>query len=465
MKHHNNLTDDQIHKPKGFQGAPNRSLMIKNSQGSLEWKEGNYTSSVSITCVAGVDLHNMYFCLQSSYDTIKYAVHFKMDASFSSFSTPSGYDAAIEVDCTATGVNSTKEEVAAYLHAVLYAHADFISGLDIHKIITVTGLTSAADPFDVSTDFTIVTTQTKITSEFLSTDSSGDIAWTATTPHTPEGTEVKSTGEAGGTKVLTEDGSGGATWETPTGGGLVTSLTTTGTSGVSSLSAGVLNVPNYANTTSIALTTTGTSGASTWNGTTLNIPQYSGGGGTTEHNTTTSWRGCVQLAGGELNVAYGMTIDCDGRGVDFLHTVNFGGFSPVVSSVVNQKIIEAATINITTNGTTNYAWTGRIFAKGATAAGSISLYRATIDCEGEIPSSHDLTLLYKIDYPALDAGKVFCWHEIYTFLASLSKEDMIVPLIAQSGEGVTDIVYTNTVELTHPHEEGHGLEDDRGRGR
>ena len=56
--------------------------------------------------------------------------------------------------------------------------------------------------------------------------------------------------------------------------GVVTSLTTTGTSGVSTLSgAGVLNIPEYANTQN-TLTTTGTSGVATLVGEVLNIPDY-----------------------------------------------------------------------------------------------------------------------------------------------------------------------------------------------
>ena len=246
MKHHNNLTDDQIHKPKGFQGANNRSLMIKNSQGSLEWERANYTSSVSVSTVSDTngELHNMYFCLYKSYDTIKYAVYLKIDESFSSFTTPSGYDAVIEVDCTATGKDSTAAEIAEYLNTAINAHDAFSSSVD-GIVVTITGLTTATDPVDSSTGFTITTTQTKIANEFLSTDSSGDIVWAASTPHTPEGTEVKSTGESGGNKYLREDGDGTCSWQTVSASGTVTELTTTGTSGAATLSDGTLNIPQY----------------------------------------------------------------------------------------------------------------------------------------------------------------------------------------------------------------------------
>ena len=72
MKHHNNLEDSQIHKPKGFSGANNRSLPIKNASGNLEWQKCNYTTSLLITCVAdvGCNLHHAYFTLYNSNDAL-----------------------------------------------------------------------------------------------------------------------------------------------------------------------------------------------------------------------------------------------------------------------------------------------------------------------------------------------------------------------------------------------------------
>jgi len=69
----------------------------------------------------------------------------------------------------------------------------------------------------------------------------------------------------------------------------VTSLTTTGTSGPSTVTAGVLNIPQYAGSTFItSLTTTGSSGAATVASGVLNIPQYSGGTVTTSGTPTTN---------------------------------------------------------------------------------------------------------------------------------------------------------------------------------
>jgi len=178
MKHHNNLTDDQIHLPKGFQPASNRSVLIKNSSGGLVWDKANYTSSIVVSCVAdsGGDLHHRYFCLFSSDDANKYAVYFDV-TSVASFSTPDGYTGVIQVDCTATGSDSTAIEVAGYLQTAINSHADFSSTDDSAGTITVTGVTTATDAVDSSTGFIINTTQTKINNEVLTTDSSGNITW------------------------------------------------------------------------------------------------------------------------------------------------------------------------------------------------------------------------------------------------------------------------------------------------
>lgn len=80
------------------------------------------------------------------------------------------------------------------------------------------------------------------------------LASTGVTAFSSGGTQVLSIPTSAGTngQVLTTDGSGTSSWTTVAsgGGGLVTSLTTTGTSGAATLSGGgVLNIPQYANTT------------------------------------------------------------------------------------------------------------------------------------------------------------------------------------------------------------------------
>lgn len=75
----------------------------------------------------------------------------------------------------------------------------------------------------------------------LSIDGNGVLSADVQTS-TPEGTAIKSTGEAGGTKFLREDGDGTCSWQTPGGGGTVTSVAalTLGTTGTD-LSSTVAN--------------------------------------------------------------------------------------------------------------------------------------------------------------------------------------------------------------------------------
>jgi len=216
MKHHNNLTDEQIHLPKGFEPASNRSVMTKNTTGGLDWKKANYTSSTTVTCVAdaGGNLHHRYFCLYNSNDVVKYAVYFNITGG-DAMSLPTGYDIVLEIDVTASGSGSTAAQVGDALQTTLNAHADFTATDDDAGVVTITGTTSSTDPFNVDTGFTISTIQTKLTDELLSTDSTGDISWRGM----PEGTEIKSTGETGGTKFLREDGDGTCSWQTVGAGG------------------------------------------------------------------------------------------------------------------------------------------------------------------------------------------------------------------------------------------------------
>ena len=125
---------------------------------------------------SGGDLHHRYFCLFSSDDANKYAVYFDV-TSVASFSTPDGYTGVIQVDCTATGSDSTAIEVAGYLQTAINGHTDFSSTDDSAGTITITGVTTSTDAVDSSTGFIINTTQTKINNEVLTTDSSGNITW------------------------------------------------------------------------------------------------------------------------------------------------------------------------------------------------------------------------------------------------------------------------------------------------
>lgn len=176
MKNHNNLTDSQIHNPKGFAPARKRTVLTKSQTGGVEWVKGNYTSSVEITCPADNNgqLHHNYFCIYSSKDAIKYAVYFQV-TSTATISIPTGYNQIIAVDLTGTGENSTAIQVAAALQSTLNGHSDFSATKNETGVVTVTGLTTSSPAFDVSSNVGIIVTDTEVVNEVLHSDSSGDL--------------------------------------------------------------------------------------------------------------------------------------------------------------------------------------------------------------------------------------------------------------------------------------------------
>ena len=176
MRHHNNLPDDQIHVPKGFDTANDRSLPIKNSSGSLEWERCNYTTVSTITCVADVggSLHHRYFTLHDDYDGKIYAVYLNV-TSVEAFTTPTGHTDVVAVDCTSTGSGSTAAQIAGYIDTDLTTEG-FTTSTSGDDIIVSTVKTSS-EVVDVDTGFSIVNVQTKDVSEILTTDSSGNIKW------------------------------------------------------------------------------------------------------------------------------------------------------------------------------------------------------------------------------------------------------------------------------------------------
>ena len=182
MRHHNNLPDDQIHVPKGFDTANNRSLPVRNDSGALEWEKCNYTTSLLITCVddIGGNLHNRYFTLYSSNDANKYAVYLQITDTLV-MATPTGYKGVIAANVSATGAGSTAANIGDAIQVVLNAHADFTATDDNAGAVTITGLTTATDASDNDTGFVFSPTQTKVVSEILTTDSSGNIVWNSQT--------------------------------------------------------------------------------------------------------------------------------------------------------------------------------------------------------------------------------------------------------------------------------------------
>jgi len=180
MKNHNNLTDSQIHKPKGFETARKRSVSTKNHLNSVEWVKSNYNSSVLLVVPADNQgyLHHKYFCLYNSNDLIKYAVYFKVTAS-TAMATPTGYGGVIAVDLTASGINSTAIQVGTALQSVLNAHADFSASRNGETgNVTLTGLTTASPAVDVDAGITVSITDTEVVNEVLHTNASGHLKFT-----------------------------------------------------------------------------------------------------------------------------------------------------------------------------------------------------------------------------------------------------------------------------------------------
>ena len=179
MKHHNNLSDSQIHNPKGFEPARKRTVSTKNGQSIVEWVKANYTSTITITPVADVtgSLHHEYMCIYNSYDEIKYAVYFQV-LNNDLLSIPSGYGGVIPVDLTNTGINSSVVEVGTALQGALDAHADFSASRDANGIVTVTGLTTASPALENGTGFGVSIADVEITNEVLHTDANGNIRFT-----------------------------------------------------------------------------------------------------------------------------------------------------------------------------------------------------------------------------------------------------------------------------------------------
>lgn len=179
MKHHNNLSDSQIHNPKGFEPARKRTVSTKNAQSSVEWVKANYTSTITITPSADVSgsLHHQYLCLFSSYDANKYAVYFQI-SNTNVLATPTGYTGVIAVNVTASGLNSTALQVGTALQAALTNHADFTASKDTNGVVTVTGLTSASPALTNGVSFGLAITDVEITNEILHTDASGNIRFT-----------------------------------------------------------------------------------------------------------------------------------------------------------------------------------------------------------------------------------------------------------------------------------------------
>lgn len=173
---HNNLPNSQIHNPKDFSIAENRSLCTKDSSGGLKWLNANYTSSSTIQCFADVkkSLLGTYFYMYDSYNATKYQVWFDVDGDPGSITLSSG--------CTGVEINISEDDsvatIATALKVAIHALSGITAGVSTDTV-TITGTTSANNPTDFSTGFLFNTTRTGVADEYLTTDGSGNVQWEA----------------------------------------------------------------------------------------------------------------------------------------------------------------------------------------------------------------------------------------------------------------------------------------------
>tara|TARA_B110000285_G_C14952844_1_gene527697 strand:- start:33 stop:794 length:762 start_codon:yes stop_codon:yes gene_type:complete len=185
MKHHNNLTDSQIHNAKGFEPARKRSISSKNASGNVEWIKGNYNSTITLVCLAdlGGSLHHTYFCLYNSYDALKFAVYINITGG-EAMATPAGYDGVIACDASATGVNSTLQEIGNAVQLGVDANTNFTATDNNLGIVTITGnpdLTTTTPVVDVDSGFVFSIANVELADEVLTTDSGGNFKFTSLT--------------------------------------------------------------------------------------------------------------------------------------------------------------------------------------------------------------------------------------------------------------------------------------------
>jgi len=177
---HSELPNSQLHKPKDFDTARKNSVSTKDASNNVKWSKASYTTTSTVSSQADLagSLHLQYICFFSSNDANKYAVYFQIAAT-DILATPSGYTGVIAVNLTASGAGSTAAQVGLAMKLALDAHIDFTATVNASGVVTVTGMNSVTHPNGGSTSFDILNIDTEVGSEFLQTDSSGNIKWGA----------------------------------------------------------------------------------------------------------------------------------------------------------------------------------------------------------------------------------------------------------------------------------------------
>ena len=418
---HSKQTGTQVHKPSKFEGA-NFNSFLTNIDGHVGYVGGQFTREVTITPVADVSgsLNNTYFTIFSLYNTKKVAVYFNV-AMNESFVLPDGYDMKIELSIN---TNATVPQITSELSRAILAASPYNSGNNLHQLASSTsanptrfvlGNLSCNEAYDNSTGFSF-------SHNFI-----------------PQANKQRLIADATNSILKFEDVVEPA----------VKTLGTTGTTGAATLNAyGHLNIPQYAGGvssivagTNVTISPSGGTGAVTINA--------SGGGGETSFKTTTSWRGVINITeSGRAATAYTFDNPVANR-YEFNMNVGIGflGAAGSIGGVPAKAIIPAARVNITTNGTSNYSWIGKILANATSVGGYLRLYKATLSCDGETPEGFTLTLLATVNVPAISQYGYFCF-DVSEMFPVLLKGDIILPVF-DGMNGANNLTYTNTLELTH----------------
>ena len=171
---HKDLPNNQIHNPKDFSSALSRSVMTKDYQNVLQWKNANYTTVTTIKCYddSSGRTGGTWFKLYSDYDGHKYQVWFDVDNGSLAPDTISGYT-RVEVDIS-SGDNANT------IAAALQTKIDSLTGITATvstDTVTIASIKTATNPTDVNTNFLFNSTQSVVKNEILSTNSSGHIKW------------------------------------------------------------------------------------------------------------------------------------------------------------------------------------------------------------------------------------------------------------------------------------------------
>lgn len=171
---HGDLPNSQIHNPRDFSLAEANSVCSKNSVNQLNWLNANYTSTVTVKCYADTSkrLAGTYFYLYSTNNATSYQVWFDVDSDPGTVTLTTGHT-GVEVDIHEDDSANT---IATALKNAIDALSDFTATVSTDTV-TITGITSARNPIDFNTGFKVATTRTQVGNEFLTTNSSGVMAW------------------------------------------------------------------------------------------------------------------------------------------------------------------------------------------------------------------------------------------------------------------------------------------------